>query len=260
MGCGGSKTAPAQAVTDRIIEIKITKASDNDRIGLGGVACKDCLEVSSVEGLVKVWNEQHTDSIVEVGDRIVACNGVQGDGKGISDAMNEGTDWQIRIAKAKGAPPEKSAPHENQEVADAPADDVVEPISAPLDTVPETCVQDAPESGVQDAKAKDAPPEKSAPHENHEVTRAPADDVVEPTSAPLDTVAETCVQGAPKSGAQEPVEESTTNVHGETGLGDTAVPNEPDQAPKQAAIATIEDDNEVVEHQGWRCDNIRMCK
>merc|ERR1712187_658069 len=91
---------------------------------------------------VKIWNEQNADSIVEVGDKIVECNGVQGDGKTIiaamDDAMKEGKELEIKIAKVCGAP----------------ADNVPEPIGAPLDTVPEkdtteTGVQDTTESGVR---------------------------------------------------------------------------------------------------------------
>lgn len=141
------------------IDIKIIKVADNDCIGLEGADYEDCWEVSSVgDGLVKIWNEQHADLIVEVGDKIVSCNGVQGHGQRIRDAMNdamkEGKELEIKIAKAKIAPPENNAANENHEVSGAPADNVPEPIGAPLDTVPEkdtteTGVQDTTESGVR---------------------------------------------------------------------------------------------------------------
>lgn len=145
------------------IDIKIIKVADNDCIGLEGADYEDCLEVSSVEeGLVKIWNEQHADLIdliVEVGDKIVACNGVQGHGQRIRDAMNdamkEGKELEIKIAKSKNAPPENSAPHENHEVPGAPADNAPEPSSAQLDTVPEACVQETPGSGVRETVEED---------------------------------------------------------------------------------------------------------
>jgi len=225
MGCSGSKATLAQPSATLLgdngaqaaagpqksvsgacsalptIDITIKKVADNDRIGLEGAACEDCWVVSSVgEGLVKKWIEQNAGSSVEVGDKIVACNGEQGDGQKISevmnDAMKEGKELEIRIAKAKNAPSENSALHENHEVPGAPADNVPEPIGAPLDTVPEACVQDTPESGVR-----------------------------------------------------KTVEEDTTDVHGKTDLDDSAVLNEPDQAPKQEAIGAFEDDSESVGHQ-----------
>jgi len=188
------------------IDIKIIKVADNDCIGLEGADYEDCWEVSSVgEGLVKRWNEQHADLIVEVGDKIVSCNGVQGHGQRIRDAMNdamkEGKELEIKIAKSKNAPPENSAPHENHEVPGAPADNAPEPSSAQLDTVPEACVQETPGSGVREA-----------------------------------------------------VEKDTTDAHGKADPDDSPVLNEPDQAPTQEA--TIEDDGESVGHQckqGWMC-------
>merc|ERR1711879_454170 len=70
-----------------------------------------------------------------------------GDGKTINaamdDAMKEGKELEIKIAKAKIAPPENNAANENHEVSGAPADNVPE-----QDTT-ETGVQDTTESGVR---------------------------------------------------------------------------------------------------------------
>lgn len=222
MGCLGSKAntaqsaaqpaigtllvdKSAQAETDTqkpvpvgTIEIRIQKKADNDLIGLEGAAYEDCWEVSSVgEGLVKRWNEQNPELLVEVGDKIVACNDVRGNGKAISVAMNEGMDWQIIIAKAK---------------------------------------------------AKNALPENSTPHENHEVASASVDTAPEPIRAPLDSVPETSVQGTPGSGVQETVEEDTADAHGETDLNDSPTLNEPDQAQKQEVTAIIEEQPLAVDH------------
>merc|ERR1712187_1105297 len=123
-------------------------------------AHEDCWEVTSVgDGPVKTWNEQNPESVVEVGDKVVACNDVRGNGEKIrgamKDGMKDGKELVISIAKAKSAPPENNAPPENHEVASAPVDDVPEPISAPLDTLPETLVHDTPESGVQETVEED---------------------------------------------------------------------------------------------------------
>jgi len=164
-GAGTQKPASGECLALPTIDITIRKVADNDHIGLEGVSYEDGWVVSSVgEGLVKIWNEQNADSIVEVGDKIVECNGVQGDGKTINaamdDAMKEGKELEIKIAKAKIAPPENNAANENHEVSGAPADNVPEPIGAPLDTVPEkdtteTGVQDTTESGVRATVEKD---------------------------------------------------------------------------------------------------------
>lgn len=164
MGCGNSKAAPAQpasgtllretgqagadpqkpapeenALPLRTIEVNLKKTADNGKLGLQGDKAKDCWVVTNVgDGLVKLWNEQNPDLIVEKGDKIMACNGVRGTGEIIVDVMKKGTDLQLTVAKIN-APPEKSASPENNDVVDTPSP-----------THPEASVQDIPEGGDQE--------------------------------------------------------------------------------------------------------------
>jgi hypothetical protein len=178
MGCGNSKATPAsfegtlavdknaQAGTDaqkvdaqkpedlsslRKIEITITKTPENSKIGLKGSMTGEYWKVTDVaDGLVKVWNEAHPELTIEAGDKIVACNGVQGNGQSVVDAMKKDMELKLTIAKIASDAPETSAPPENAEATSTPTDNVQETTNNPMETVPENGAQDAPESGTQE--------------------------------------------------------------------------------------------------------------
>jgi len=133
---GTEKQKPTEEKSLQTIDITIKKTPNNNQIGLEGETAGECWLVNGIaDGLVRLWNEQNEGLSVEVGDKILSCNGVRGDGEKILDAMEKGTDLQMTVAKMN-ASLEKSAPVEKNEVASL-----------------ETGIQTIPESGDQQVDA-----------------------------------------------------------------------------------------------------------
>jgi len=76
-----TQRVPPRAAAE--FDIYINKTDDTN---LGIDLSDDCLITGISKGLVKSWNKEHSEQLVELGDRIVEVNGIRGD---ISRMMTE---------------------------------------------------------------------------------------------------------------------------------------------------------------------------